>query len=74
MKNEFAGVATTFLTLLVYGNFSIHSRAANSAALGPICPKFKLCPDIMVILVTLKTEEDPINNAGAKVATSFSPL
>ena len=52
MKNEFAGVATTFLPLKVYGNVSIRSRAANSVALGPICIKFELCPDFMVVLVT----------------------
>ena len=34
------------------GIFSIHSRAANSAALGPIYPKFELCPDFMVVLNT----------------------
>ena len=52
MKNEFVGVATTFLPLKVYGNFSIRSRAANSAAFGPICPQFELCPGFIVVLVT----------------------
>ena len=35
-----------------YGDFSIHSRAANSAALGPIYPKFELYPNFMVVLNT----------------------
>ena len=52
VKNELERVATSFLPLYVYGNFSIRPRAANSAALGPICPKFELCPDFMLVLFT----------------------
>ena len=74
MKKEFTGVATTFLPLSVYGNFSIRSRAAYFAALGPICPKFELCPEFMVVLVNCKNEEDLIKNGGARVATRFYPL
>ena len=74
IKNEFARVATLFLPLKVYGNFSIRSRAANSAALGPIWQKFDICPEFMVVLVTRKNEEDLIKNEGARVATRFSPL
>ena len=33
-------------------NFSIRSRAANSAALGLICLKFVLCPDFKGVLST----------------------
>ena len=36
IKNEGARVFTKFLPLLVYGDFSRRSRAANSAVLGPI--------------------------------------
>ena len=43
------------------------SRAANSAFLGPIWPKFEFVWDIMVVLVTCKYEEDPIKNEGARV-------
>ena len=50
------------------------SRAANSAVLSRIWPKFELVRDIMVVLVTCKYEEDPIKNEGASVFTTFSPL
>ena len=36
------------------------TRAAKSAVLGRIWPKFELNRDIMVVLVTCKYEEDPI--------------
>ena len=56
------------------GDFSRHSRAANSAVLGPIWPNFELVQDVMDVLVTCKYEEDPIKNEGARVVTTFSPL
>ena len=65
-KNEGASV--------FYGDFSRRSRAAYSAVLGPIWPKFEPVQDIMVVLVTCKYEEDPIKNEGASVFTTFSPL
>ena len=74
IKNEGARVFTRFLPLEVYGDFSRRSRAANSAVLGGIWPKFELVRDIMVVLVTCKYEEDPIKNEGASVFTTFSPL
>ena len=37
---------------------------------GQIWPKFKLIPDIVVILVTCKNEEDPLKNKDATVATT----
>ena len=58
----------------VYGDFSRRSRAANSAVLGRIWPKFELVRDIMVVLVTCKYEEDPTKNEGASVFTRFSSL
>ena len=73
-KNEGARVVTRFLPLQVYGDFSRRSRAANSAVLGRIWPKFELVRDIIVVLVTCKYEEDPIKNEGARVDTTFSPL
>ena len=73
-KNVVARVFTRFLPLQVYGDFSRHSRAANSAVLGPIWPNFKLVRDVMYVLVTCKYEEDPIKNEGASVFTTFSPL
>ena len=65
---------TRFLPLLVYGDFSRRSRAANSAVLCPIWPNFELVRDVMDVLVTFKYEEDPIKNEGARVDTTFSPL
>ena len=65
---------TRFLPLEVFGDFSRRSRAANSALLGPIWPKFELVRDVMDVLVTCKYEEDPIKNEGARVVTIFSPI
>ena len=73
-KNEGARVFTRFLPLLVYGDFSRRSRAANSAVLGPIWPNFELVRDVMNVLVTCKYEEGLIKNGGARVLTTFSPL
>ena len=62
---------TRFLPLLVYGDFSRRSRAANSAVLGPIWPNFELVQDVMNVLVTCKYEEDPIKNEGPRVVTTL---
>ena len=70
-KNEVARVFTRFLPLLVYGDFSRRSRAANSAVLCPIWPNFELVRDVMYVLITCKYEEDPIKNEGARVFTSY---
>ena len=70
-KNEGARVFTRFLPLLVYGDFSRPSRAANSAVLGPIWPNFDLIRDVMDVLVTCKYEEHPIKNEGARVVTTL---
>ena len=56
------------------GVFSRHSRAANSAVLGPILPNFELVRDVMDVLFNCKYEEDPVKNEGARVLTTFSPL
>ena len=50
------------------------SMAAYSAVLGPIWPNFELVRDVIDVLVTCKYEEDPIQNEGARVDTTFSPL
>ena len=52
----------------------MRSMVPNSAVGGRIWPKFELCRVFMVALVTLRNEEDPIKNEGARVATRFSPL
>ena len=64
-------VATTFLPLQVYGDFSRPSRAANSAVRNRIWLKFELIRDVMVVLVTCKNEEDRNKTEGARVATNF---
>ena len=76
IKNEGAGVFTTFLPLYFCGDFSRHSRAANSAVLFPIWPNFELVRDVIDVLVTCKNQENPIKNKGAslRVLTTFSPL
>ena len=60
--------------VIVYGNFSRQSRAANSAVPSRILLNFEPIQDFMVVLVTCKNEEDPIKNEGAGVVTRFSPL
>ena len=74
IKKEGARMTTTYLRLYVYGDFSRRSKAANSAVRCRIWPKFELCQDFMVVLVTCKNDEDPIKNEGARVTTRFSPL
>ena len=74
IKNSRENVITSFSPLLVYGDFSRRSRAANSAVLVPIWLNFKLGRDVMDVLVACKYEEEPIKNAGARVDTTFSPL
>ena len=39
-------------------------RADNSTVHGPIRLNYELSPDLMVILVTFKNEEDPIEKEG----------
>ena len=71
IKNAGARVFTRFLPLLVFVDFSRHSRAANSAVLGPIWPNFELARDVMVVLVTSKNEEDLIKHEGTRVLTTL---
>ena len=71
IKNEGARMFTRFLPLLVYGDFSRRSRAANVAVLGPIWPNFELFRDVMDVLVTCQYEEYPIKNRGARVFTTL---
>ena len=73
-KNEGTRVVTTFLPLLVYGDFSKRSRAGNSYFPGPILPNFEPIRDFMVVLITCKNKEERIKSEGARVVTRFSPL
>ena len=43
--------------------------AANSTVRDRIWLKVELIQDVMVVLVTCKNEEDPIENKGARVTT-----
>ena len=45
--------------------------AANSTVQGLIWQNFKRIQDFMVVLVTCKNEEDPIQNEGARVVTTL---
>ena len=73
-KNEGSRVVTTFLPILVYGDFFKSSGAANSLVSGPILPNFKPTGDFVVVLVTCKNKEEPIINEEARVVTRFFPL
>ena len=56
-----------------YG-YLCHSKASNSEVDSPIWPKFELIQDFMAVLVTCKTDEDPIKGEVAIIQTTFSPL
>ena len=48
---------------------SLNAQGQLTAVTCQIGPKFKLVRDVMVVLHTCKTEEDPIKNEGARVLT-----
>ena len=49
------------------GNFSRHSRAANSADPGPILPNFEPIQDLIAVFVTCINEDDPIKYESVRV-------
>ena len=66
IKNEGARVATLFVDF-----------ADAQGLLTPksgILPKFKPIQTFMVDLVTCKNEEDPLENEGTRLVTTFLPL
>ena len=71
LENEGTRVFTTFLPLLVYGDFSKRSRAANSSVLRWILSNFDPIRDFISVLVACKNEKDPIKNEGARVVTTL---
>ena len=71
LENEGTRVVTTVLPLKVYGDYSKHSRAANSKVLCPKLPNLAPIRDFMGVLVTCMNEEDPIKNEGARVVTTL---
>ena len=50
------------------------SRAANSEVNDGILRKFKPIQAFIVDLVSCKNEEDPLENEGTRVVTTFLPL
>ena len=54
--------------------FFTRSRAANSEVNDGILPKFKHIQAFMADPVTCKNEEDPLENEGTRVVTTFLPL
>ena len=59
-----------FFLLVVYGDFSRCSRAANSAVLGPIWPNFELVLDVMDVPITCKNK-DPIKMKALEWSQNF---
>ena len=57
-----------------YSLILIRSRAANSEVSDVILPKFKPTQAFMADLVTCKNDEDPLENEGTRVVTTFLPL
>ena len=49
-------------------------RAGNSVVRGQIWPNFKHIQALMYVIITCKSEKDPIKNDGEKVATLFFKL
>ena len=70
-NNDGNRVATTYLPLKLYRDFSQRTRVANTTIRGPIWPNFELIIDIIAVLATCKKEEDPIRNEGARVVTTL---
>ena len=66
IKNERARVLTRL--------YDVFLDATYSEVSGGILPKFELIQAFIVVLVTVKNEENPIKNKGARVLTKFSPL
>ena len=69
IKNEGARVVTT-LTYIIHLYFRC-SRAANSKVGCGVWAKFKSIQVFMVALVTCLNEDDPFQNEGARVVTTF---
>ena len=65
-------MATRLLPLLVFGDYSRSSRAANAKAPIESWAKFKLIRAFMVDFNTCKNEEDPIKNESPRVITTLN--
>ena len=64
IKNEGTRVLTR---LYVWFFFFRRSRAAYSEVIGRILPRFELIQAFIVVLVTCKNKEYPIENEGARI-------
>ena len=53
-------------------NIFRHSRAANSTIIHGIWCNFELIQGLMFVVVTVKNNDDPIKNEGAKVWTKLN--
>ena len=73
IKNSRDKVESSFFPLKAYGDFFRLSRAANSAAGGPIKPKFELVQALMHVIIACKYEKDQMINSREKVETPFFP-
>ena len=62
IKNEGARVATAFIPLQVYVDYSRRSMAANFTVQSESWATIELIQAFMVVLITCKNEEDPIKN------------
>ena len=65
IKNEGSRVVTTFPP--TYKSRSFFQDAQGKLTPQPLVANFALVCDFMIVLVTCKTEEDPIKNEGARV-------
>ena len=54
--------------------FLRRSRAAYSEVSDEILPKFNSIQAFIIDIVTCKNEEDPMENEGSRVVTTFLPL
>ena len=66
IKNE----GDRVLSRLPVGHFIRHSRETDSGVIGGVSLIFEI-QDFMVVLVTCKNEEDPINNEGFRVLPHY---
>ena len=73
IKNSREKVETSFFPLYAYGDFFRRSKAANSAAGGPISPKLELVRALMHVIIACKYEKDQMKNSREKVETLFFP-
>ena len=70
-KNEGSRVSTTFLPLLVYGDFPGAQGQLTPQAMVESGPTLQFVRDFMFVLVTFNNKEDQIENEGNRVTSIF---